>query len=108
MTEYIVTDRTTGLPVEIYIADGIIAYDSSIGVPSSEPVLMDRVTLAFYTLFIDDGIMGLEVTTGPEDMIRLTDTVTGTIFRLYVEDGTIAAVQSVEVTDVNIPQITHF
>ncbi len=83
----ILTDRVTGLAVELFISDGVSGVDTSVGTPESEPILLDAVTSKKFKVFVSDGMIGWEETTGTAvTSITIIDKSTAIAWLLKIVD----------------------
>lgn len=84
----VVTDRVTGLAVELIIADGVYGVQASVATPSDEPVLIDAVTGDTYKVFVSDGVPAWEPFEGAGvASITIVDASTSAPWLLKVIDG---------------------
>jgi len=95
----ILTDRVTGLPAELFIADGVYGVASSAETPVAEPVLNDAASGKKFKVFIADGVIGWEETTGTAvASVAITDQSTGIAWLLKIYDGILEYVYSFSLT----------
>jgi len=87
--QYVLTDRVTSTAKALVIDDGVPGIKDSSDSPSTEPIVEDDTNSGTYwRIFISDGLIGYEqVLTVQDDLIYITDSVTGTEYLIVMEEG---------------------
>jgi hypothetical protein len=89
---YVVEDRTTADKWIIQVDGGQIVWSISAEPSSDDPVFQDTADEdVFWTIFIEDGQMGLETAGSQADSIILADISDGLNKRLFVTEGQLGA-----------------